>query len=247
MLSNRVFYHGVIRKTIVGFGALFSNISIERRLNNSVTGEVQQTLKVPIAYGPKEKWLVRQDSDPTLDNHTYTSMPRMSFEILGYNYDSQRKVNKMNRIFCGSGSEGASITYSPVPYNLDLALYILTKTNEDSLQILEQILPTFQPEYTLSIRAIPEMNVVLDVPLVINSVSVQDDFEGDFIMRRQVIHTLSFTAKLNLFGNVTSQGLIETAIAGVGEDPTGSNPMRIYTAIGDPETGEISEGWIDGL
>lgn len=239
------FYHGIIRKTIVGFGSLFSNIKIERKEGGSVNGTTVQTLKVPIGYAPKEKWIVRIDSDPTLENHTYTSLPRISFEITGYSYDSVRKTNRMQQIKCGEGISSLNTLNSPVPYNLDISLYILTKTQEDALQIIEQILPTFTPEYTLSINAVPEMNVVQDIPIILNSISVQDDYDGDFTTRRFVTHTLTFTLKLNLFGNTSTSGIITTVNANINDIIT-QQPLSNYTAIGDPADGSItSESWLE--
>jgi len=135
MLNNNVFYHGIIRKSIVAFGSLFSDIYIDRRQGDSVTGNVIQRLQIPLAYAPKEKWVVRLEQDPGLENYVYTTLPRMSFEITGYMYDSSRKVNRMQQLKCGDGSTSMSTMYSPVPYNIDISLYILTKTQEDGLQI----------------------------------------------------------------------------------------------------------------
>lgn len=241
------FYHGIIRKTIVGFGSLFSNIRIERRQDDSVTGTVAQTIQVPLSYAPKEKWIVRIDSDPNLENNTYTSLPRMSFEITGYSYDSVRKTNRMQKITCGSGLDSISTVNSYVPYNLDISLYILTKTQEDALQIIEQILPTFAPEYTLSINAVPDMNVVQDIPIILNSISVQDDYDGDFTLRRFVTHTLNFTLKLNLFGGISPQGVITTVKANI-NDINSELPYADYTVVGDPSDGSItSETWLEGF
>lgn len=244
MLNNQVFYHGIIRKTIVAFGRLFSDIYIDRRQGDSVTGPVIQRLQIPLAYAPKEKWLVRIEQDPTLENHTYVSLPRMSFEITGYNYDSSRKMAKMNKVVCNDGTNSNSM-FSPVPYNIEISLYILTKTQEDALQIIEQILPTFGPEYTLSINAVPEMNIVQSVPITLNNISVQDDYDGDFQTRRFVTHTLTFTLKVNLFGGVSENKPIYTATANVSGESNG-DPLRTYTAVGDPTTYTVvSEQWLD--
>lgn len=246
MLNNQVFYHAIIRKTIVAFGNLFSNIYIDRKQGNSETGTTVQRLQVPIAYSNKEKWLVRVDGDPTLENQTQVSLPRIAFEITGYSYDSQRKMNKMNRINCIQGGTGSTM-FSPVPYMLDISLYVLTKTQEDALQIIEQILPTFTPEYTLSINAVPDMNVIMDVPLTLNGVMVQDEYDGDFQTRRYVTHTLNFTAKVSLFGNVSSSKRITTVDANVGQDPTFTEPSLKYRAVGNITTGNINESWTDDL
>lgn len=245
MLGHNPFYHGIIRKVIVAFGAVFSDIKIERRQDDSVTGTIIQTLNVPLAYAPKEKWIVRMDSDPSLENHTYTSLPRLSFEITGYGYDSVRKTSRMQQIKCGSGATTETSMQSPVPYNIEISLYILTKTQEDGLQILEQILPTFAPEYTLSINAIPSMNVVQDIPVVLNSVSVQDDYDGDFQTRRFVTHTLTFTLKVNLFGPKSTSGIITKVIANV-NDSDNNTPYAKFQSIGNELTGTVSsESWLE--
>lgn len=238
MLNGQTYYHGAIRKTIVAFGRLFSDIKIARQGND---GAVAQTISVPLAYAPKEKWLVRIDSDPNLNNHTYTSLPRLSFEIVGYHYDATRKTNKMNKIVCkdASSSENptAKAVFSPAPYNVDINLYILTKTQEDSMQILEQILPIFNPEYTLSINALPAIEIVQDVPVILNSVIAEDNYDGSFQERRFVTHTLSFTIKTNIYGPVTENGVILTTIANL------STPGRKYTASAPEVDGTVTENW----
>jgi hypothetical protein len=250
MLNNNVFYHGIIRKTIVAFGSLFSSIYIDRKEGDSVTGNTIQRLQVPLAYAPKEKWLVRLDSDPTLENHIYTTLPRLSFEITGYTYDSTRKTNRMQKIFCGDGTGAASSVFSPVPYNIEISLYILTKTQEDALQIVEQILPTFTPEYTLSIKTVPEMNIIQDIPVILNSISVQDDYDGDFQTRRFVTHTLTFTLKTYLYGNVNSGSKIITDVTVNLNNvlPPGNSPVETYTATGNPTTSTVTnEDWTNNI
>jgi hypothetical protein len=244
MLNNNVYYHGIIRKSIVAFGRLFSDIYIDRKQGDSVTGTTIQRLQIPLAYAPKEKWLVRIEQDPTLENHTYVSLPRMSFEIIGYNYDPSRKVNRMQQIKCGDATGSVSTMYTPVPYNIDLSLYILTKTQEDGLQIVEQILPTFTPEYTLTINAVPDMNVKLDVPIILNSVAVSDEYDGDFQTRRFVTHTLNFQMKVNLFGPISGRNVIDSVGVNIGQNEDFSNPNRIYTAEGDFTDATVdSESW----
>lgn len=225
------FYHGIIRKTIVAFGSMFSNIHIDRRQGDSVNGPVIQTLHVPIAYAPKEKWLVRLDSDPELNSHTYTSLPRISFEVTGYSMDTTRQLARANKITC-SNADGSSEMGVPVPWNLDIQLYILTKTQEDAMQIVEQILPWFRPERVVSINAIPGMNIVNDIPFTLNSVSVSDEYDGDFATRRFVTHTLSFTAKMNMFGPTSQNQPIYSSGAAL---DTGSGTRKFVTT-GDPDT-----------
>ena len=251
MLNNSVFYHGVVRKCIIGFGRLFSNIYIDRKQTDPVNGTTLQRLHVPLSYAPKEKWLVRIDEDPTLEQHTLTTLPRLSFEIIAYTYDSLRKVNRMQYLkndCVGGDPNSASFVRTPVPYNIDMSLYIVTKTQEDALQIIEQILPWFTPEYTMTINAVDEMGVKLDVPVVLNSVIVSDEFEGDFQTRRFVIHTINFQMKVSLFGPVSQQGVttdIKSVNISIQDD--GSISTR-YEASGDLATKTVtSEEWIDEL
>ena len=230
MLNNATFYHGTIRKTIVAFGSLFSDIKIVRE-----GGGESQTIAVPIAYAPKEKWIVRIDQDATLDKHVYTTLPRLSFEITNYSYDLTRKTNRNNFVTCGAEDGSVTRTYAPVPYNIDISLYALTKTTEDGLQIIEQILPYFTPEFTLAIKALPESNVIVDIPVILNSLDVNDEYDGDFQTRRFVTHTLTFTLKTNIYGPVKNQGIITDVNVNV------NLPGRKYQATGtlpgDPITG----------
>jgi hypothetical protein len=243
MLKNQVFYHGILRKTIVAFGSLFSNIKIERKRKSNDAGEgggnigdVVQTLDVPIAYAPKEKWIVRVDSDPTLENQVYTTLPRLSFEITSMTYDSSRKVSRMNKLVCVNGDTRNQI-FAPVPYNVEISLYAIAKTQEDCLQIIEQILPYFTPEYTLSVRMVDDMEIVTDVPIILNSVAIQDDYDGDFQTRRFVIYTLTFTLKVMLFGPESKANLINTVNVGT--------PLSEYSATQTTINGAIIEGWND--
>jgi hypothetical protein len=242
MLSNNIFYHGITRKVIVAFGSLFSNIRIERK----VDGNVEQTLAVPIAYAPKEKWIVRIEQDSSLENHTYTTLPRLSFEITGMSYDSSRKTNRMNYITCGDGQSMTKL-YSPVPYNIDISLYCLTKTQEDALQIVEQILPYFTPDYTLSIKAIPDSNVIMDIPIILESVNIQDDYDGDFNQRRFVTYTMNFTLKANFYGPVVDGRVITNTIVDV-SNITNNISIAGHMAEGDTTTGEVTtDSWTENI
>lgn len=243
MLNNNVYYHGSIRKAIIAFGVLFSNVYIDRKQGDSVNGNTIQRLQVPVSYAPKEKWLVRVEQQPDLENNvTMVSLPRMSFEINGYQYDSSRKVNRMSQIKSGDTSN-VSTVYSPVPYNLDISLYVISKTQEDGLQIIEQILPTFTPEYTLQVNMIPEMGITMDVPIILNSVQVVDEYDGNFQDRRYVTHTLNFEMKLNLYGPIAGQGVITQVNANIGQNES-TGTSRAYVATGDTTTATVtSEQW----
>lgn len=249
MLSNQTFYHGSLRNLIVAFGTLFSDIYIDRKSGNSVTGTQVQRLQIPISCSNKEKWIVRIDSDPKLENQTYTSLPRIAFEITGYEYDASRKLNRTNKITCGSGTNAVTYTYTPTPYNVNISLYVLTKNQEDAFQIIEQILPLFTPEYTLSVNSIPSMNIITDIPVILNNISVNDEYNGDFQTRRFVTHTLNFTLKANLFGAVSGGGSIITTVhANVGDNEDFSDPLRTFTSVGDVTDGTItSESWVDNI
>lgn len=248
MLNNSVHYFGTIRKTIIAFGSLFSNIYIDRKQGDSVTGNTIQRLQIPLAYSNKEKWVHRLEGDPNLENNVYTTLPRMAFEIVGYAYDATRKANKMQKITCASGDTTYSTVQSPVPYNIQINLYILTKTQEDGLQILEQILPTFTPDYTVSINAIPDMNIIQDIPIILQDVAVEDDFEGDFLTRRFVTHTLTFTLKTNLYGSNTNRSIIKQVHANIKDIVNTSSSYANYEAIGDETTGTVtSESWLENF
>lgn len=238
-MFGTTYYHGIIRKVIVGFGRLFSDLKIPRY---DEEGNLVQLIDVPIAYGPKEKWVVRTESDPSLNNNTYSVLPRLSFEILDYEYDAEASLNKMQKIYCvNSGDVGTrKQAYVPVPYNLDIALYALTKTTEDALAIVEQILPFFRPEYTLNIKTVPELNLISDVPVSIQGVTIDDQYEGDFETRRVLTHTFQFRLKIKLLGPVNDVGLIKKVEANV---DLGAGAGQEYTAEQETPVSEVVEAW----
>ena len=242
MLNNNIFYHGITRKIIVAFGSLFSDIRINRKIDDATI----QTIAIPIAYAPKEKWLVRIEQDPTLDNSTYITLPRLSFEITGMNYDAGRKMNRMGFVTCGDGDTTMTKTYSPVPYNIDISLYCLTKTQEDALQIVEQIFPYFTPEYTVSLKGVPESNVIMDIPIILQGVSIQDDYDGDFNQRRFVTYTINFTLKANFYGPVVNGKIITNTLVDI-NNLTDTVTYANHDAEGNPSTGVITDNWTDNI
>lgn len=244
MLNGNVYYHGSIKKAIVAFGRLFSDVYIDRKQGDTVTGTTLQRLQVPISYAPKEKWIVRVEQQVDIENNTtMVTLPRMSFEINGYSYDPSRKLNRMQQIKTDAASSTKPTVYTPVPYNLDISLYVVTKTQEDGMQIIEQILPTFSPEYTLQVNMVPEMGITMDVPVVLNNISVVDEYDGSFTDRRYVTHTLNFEMKLNLYGPVTGQGVITQVNANVGQNEA-LGAGRKYNATGNVVTETVtSETW----
>ena len=203
MLGHDPYYYGTIRKAVVAFGALFSDIKIKRM---KADGTLGQMVKVPISYSGKEKWVVRTEGDPNLTKQTKTVLPRLAFELEDFTYDSSRKVGRLNTIAV-NGTNTAESQYSPVPYNVSISLYLLTKTTEDALAVAEQVLPFFTPEYTLYIDIIPEMGIMNEVPVILNGVSVEDEYDGDFQTSRQITYTFNFTMKMNLFGPIKTKNI----------------------------------------
>ena len=204
------FYNESMRKMTVAFGQIFNNIQIKRKDSN---GTVIQTIRVPLAYAPKEKFLVRLDQQPSLEEREFSiTLPRMSFEISGIAYDSSRKLTRIQKyktVKTGIDGKVLNYNYTPVPYNISYTLNVFTATAESGLQIIEQILPFFQPDYTVTVNAIPELNIKRDVPIILNDVNYEDSYTGDFTQRRAVIYTLGFTAKTYLFGPASTQKVIK--------------------------------------
>jgi len=209
-MLGSTFYHQTIRKYVAVFGTLFNDINIERK-NSS--GTVVEKLKVPLAYGPKQKWLLAVQ-DTTADRKVVaTRTPRMGFAMTGVSYDSARKLNTIGRnVAANTSSTTSNMTtmYNPVPYNFDFQLFILVKNAEDGTQILEQVLPYFTPEFTVTVNTIPDMNIKADVPITLNSADVADEYEGDLSARRTITWTLSFTLKGFIYPNVTSGEIIKS-------------------------------------
>ena len=197
-------YHEIFRKTVVAFGTLFNNIELRRST---------EVMKVPLAYGPKQKFLARLDQNPDPTNkRVQITLPRISFEINGISYDPTRKVSPTQKIKFKKDNDENKNVYMPVPYNLSFELAIISKNQEDGLQILEQILPFFQPHYNLPVKILPDVDEVKDVPVTLTSVDYEDTYEGEFAARRAIIYTLQFTCKTYLYGPVTDAKIIKKVI-----------------------------------
>ena len=227
------FYNQGMRKMTIAFGQIFNNIQIKRTGTDSTI----QSIRVPLAYAPKEKFLVRLDQQPSLDEREFAiTLPRMGFEISGIEYDASRKLTKIQKFkSVQSGSTNVmNYNYMPVPYNISYNLYCFTATAEGGLQIIEQILPYFQPDYTVTINVVPEMGIKRDVPVVLNSVNYEDSYSGDFTTRRAVIYTLSFTAKTYLYGPASTQKVIKETQSDLHTKlPSATREERI-TVVPDP-------------
>ena len=196
------FYNEILRRTIIAFGTLFNSISIKQS-----GGETDASIiRVPLAYGPTQKFLARLTQSPDLNKATSLSLPRMSFEFTGLTYDPSRKVTSTQKIVVqnpDATTPDEKKVYMPVPYNMQFELAIMCKLNDDALQITEQILPYFQPSYNLTVNLVGAINEKRDIPVVLENITMQDDYEGDFESRRVLLYTLRFTAKTYLFGPVT--------------------------------------------
>ena len=224
-MLGQQFYHETIRKIIVAFGTTFNNIQLVRKNND---GDIIQSMKVPLAYGPQQKYLVRLNEDADLSKQVAITLPRIGFEIQNLSYDPSRKLNrvqKFKKVKTGKSNTLES-QFMPVPYNLSIQLYIMAKQSDDALQVVEQILPFFQPDYTLTVNDMADMGIKRDVPIVLNSISYEDNYQGDFETRRALIYTLDFTAKFYLYGPVTSQGVIKTVQVDQYADLPDASPKR---------------------
>lgn len=204
------YYHEIIRKTIISFGTLFNQIYIKHK---DADGDAYSEMRVPLAYGPTQKFLARIEQQGNLNKPVQITLPRMSFEMVSIEYDATRKAG-ITQTFKAVNNGQMKKVFMPVPYNIGFELSILCKLNDDALQIVEQILPYFQPAFNLTIDLVESIGEKRDIPIVLNSVSFQDDYEGDFSTRRALIYTLQFTAKTYLFGPVVEnpEGLIRKVI-----------------------------------
>ena len=191
------FYNEILRRTIIAFGTLFNGITIKQEGSE---------VRVPLAYGPTQKFLARLTQTPDLNKATAITLPRMSFEFTGLTYDPSRKVTTTQQFTVKDPTDGTESkkAYMPVPYNMQFELALMCKLNDDALQITEQILPYFQPSYNVSVNLVGSINEKRDIPIILENITMQDDYEGDFETRRVLLYTLRFTAKTYMFGPVTS-------------------------------------------
>lgn len=233
-MLGKYYYHQIIRKTIVSFGTLFNDIYIKHKNNDD---DIISDMRVPLGYGPTQKFLAKIQQQEQLNKPVAITLPRMSFEMTSIQYDATRKAG-VTQSFKASDGTNLKKVFMPVPYNIGFELNILTKLNDDALQIVEQILPYFQPSFNLTVDLIDSIGEKRDIPIVLDSVSFQDDYEGDFSTRRSLIYTLQFTAKTYLFGPIadSTDGLIRKVQVDVyaGSDQTTAKREMRYTVTPDP-------------
>lgn len=252
MLNHPPFYHNSIRKIVAAFGTLFNDMKIERRDSEGV---VVQTLKVPISYGPKEKWYIKNEQDPDSGDISQGSKakkiqvtwPRMSYEIVAMNYDSNRKLTStgMNVITESGTNRVLAQQYNPVPWNITFALHIGSRNIDDSLAIIEQILPFFSPDFSVTITEMPPLNLNKDIPFILNSVNPDIKYEGDYTSIRMVEWTLLFTAKASLYQPINKSKIIIDSTVNIIVDTL--DPSRggkaIINSVPNPIDAEPDDDW----
>ena len=256
MLSNSPFYFDSIKKYMSVFGALFADIKIQR----TIKGNKTQEMTIPLSYANKEKMLVRDLEDPNLDKQAAITLPRMSYEIVGMSYDGDRKTSGVMKRAAKIANNKSELNYqyAPVPYNIDLKLYIYVKNMSDGTKIVEQILPFFQPDYTVTVELIPEMNVVIDVPIIYNNISVENTTSDLFEDRQIILWTLNFTLKGQIYGPIRTQKIIKfvlnniynndisdkvlTYVTEPGMDANGAPTTNVLNSI-DPELIGIDDNY----
>ena len=224
------FYHKQIRNTVIAFGTIFNNVNIKR---TDSSGNPLQTLRVPLSYSPKEKFLARLDAQQDLtgdDSKVAITLPRMSFDITGYSYDGSRKLNKnqkLGRVTTNADTTKLNTQYSPVPYNVAFELNVFVANSDDGLQIIEQILPFFQPDYTVTmIMDRTYMDTKRDIPFILESVDYEDSYTGALTDRRRIIYTLKFTGKIYFHGPISTSAIIKNAEADMYTNTQANNPSR---------------------
>ena len=241
-MFGHTFYHGLIKKYVSLFGTLFNDVYINIP-DDADTNQIR-TIKVPISYGPREKVLARVTADPSLNRMPAVVLPRMSFEMGNITYAPDRKLNTLGKRQSTDplSADKLKYVYNPVPYDISFTLSIMVKNAEDGTRIVEQILPFFTPEWTTTVELLPDMDITADIPLVLNSIDVQDDYEGDFDKRRAIVWTLGFTMKAYMYGPVRRGAIVKFANTNfytsiTANDQVLSSDIRPgLTANGDPTT-----------
>lgn len=226
MLGNAHFYNRTIRKIVVAFGTVFNDIFLIRYTKDGLTAK--ETFKVPLNWGAKEKYITRINADPTLTKSIATTVPRISFEMTGMSYDSSRKLPSTMRNFSANNATSVKTQFVPVPYNFDFSLSIYVRNTEDGTQILEQILPFFTPDFSVTVDFIPDLDPKYDMPIILNSVSNEVDYEGDMMTTRLIIWNLEFTAKGHIWPPVKTSKIITTANTNTFIQPNNTIQQKVY-------------------
>jgi hypothetical protein len=253
MFKDKQFYHSTTKKAIIAFGTIFSNIQVERK--NSA-GEVAQSIRVPLAYSPKQKFLSRIAAIPDVESRgeVAITLPRMGFEITGIAYDPNRKISPINKNVAlhTDSTLTARTSFVSTPYDLNLTLYSFAKNQEDALQIAEQIMPHFNPDFNVTVNDLPEMGIKRDIKIILDSITYEDQYEGSYSGDRQsIIWSFNFTMKLNYYGFVGTQGMIRKVIASTWQNPEllGEYVKQTYSVenVKATATATISSGAVNAV
>jgi hypothetical protein len=238
MMFGHDFYHGSLRRYVIMFGNLFNELQVDR---HDSTGAKIQTLNVPIEYGPKQKFITRVLSDPTLNREISITLPRLGFEFTSMSYAPQRKLNSAHKMTTGVNTGGTDFgyVYTPVPYDFNFSLHVLVKNTEDGTQIVEQIVPFFTPDFTVTMKMVPELGINMDIPIELISINSDDSYEGDFDSRRVQTWQLDFVVKGYLFGPVNKHKFIVTADLNLIDNSASANKNieSTQTVTGNSEFG----------
>jgi len=214
-MLGTTYYHETIRKYVAVFGTLFNDINVIRK---DADDTIKEQIKVPIAYSPRDRWILRLRRARGIsgtDEAVAMTLPRMGFDLTGITYDGTRKLNTMGQVFAANTAASSSTLlkqFNPVPYNFDFSLYSMVSNAEDGAQIFEQIVPFFTPEFTVSVNLVPAMNIKPDISMIINGVQIEDSYEGDFQVTREIIWTLTFTMKGYIYPDVKSGSVTKSVI-----------------------------------
>jgi len=224
MFGNPQYYHGAIRKYVIMFGNMFNEIEIVRY---NASNQPTQQFRLPIAYGPREKFLSRLRTDPSLDREVALQLPRLSFEITNYTYDPSRNLNKLQKnIYASTDNDKVKNQQVPVPYNIDFSLYGMFGNQEDAVQTIEQILPFFRPEWVNTMKLVTDTNEYYDIPTIFTGMSIEDTYDGDFQTRRALIYTMNFVVKGYIFGPVKNSAVIKKSIINTFANTTATSSVN---------------------
>jgi len=236
------FYHATMRKSVAVFGTLFNNIKVIRK---AADGSVLNQVRVPLAYGPKQKFLARLDQETGFDAPMAIKLPRMAFEITSLTLDTTQKLAKRNQVveLHASDVTKKKTLKHFTSYDIGMSLYIMAKNQDDGLQIVEQILPYFSPEYNVTIRPIDGFDHKQDVAVILGGVQIDDQYEGEFTERRVLIYQLDFTMKMKFYGPTSNQAIIREINIDFNEDSSGANILENLDITIDPSTADEDDDY----
>jgi len=236
MLNHAYYYNKAIKKIVTVFGTIFNDIEVARE---GADGDLHAIQRVPIAYGPRQKFLARALEQTDLDSEKIAiKLPRLSFEITSLAFDPTTTLNSNNYARCPSATDSskATKTRQAVAYIMGMQLNIMARNQSDALQILEQILPVFSPSYTVSIKGLETPSSSTDIPFTLNNVTLTDDYTGDFkSTNRTIIYTLDFSIPVKFFTAPNVSGIIRDSSGLVSSTDDPARPITKVSVIATPE------------